>query len=112
MFSPFDVGFPFAMPFLLFVGFVLLFIVVPALVKQARISASPLERRQARLVSKRTEVWGRQRTRTNYYLTFEFDGGHRAEFEATGEQFGLVVEGDAGELVSQGPVIRSFERGL
>lgn len=100
-------------PLLFFLGFVLIFIVIPNVVRSARINASPVLTRSARVVAKRTQVWGHQRrTRTIYYATFELEGGSRQEFETTGGQFGVLVEGDAGSLVTQGPLLRSFQRDL
>lgn len=99
-------------PFLLFLGFILLFIVLPAVLRQIRINSSPMLTRPARVLTKRTEVWGHKATRTSYYVTFELDGAVREEFETTGEQWGLLVEGDEGTLVTQGPALRSFDRAL
>lgn len=109
-FGPFGGINPLLIPLFLFLGFVLLFVVIPALVRQARISASPVQTRRARVIAKRMQVWGHQRTRTNYYVAFELEGGGREEFATSGEQYGILVEGDEGSLTTQGPLLHDFQR--
>jgi hypothetical protein len=41
-------------------------------------------------------VWRTTSTTTFYYLTFEFTDGSREEFGVTGEEYGLLAEGDRG----------------
>lgn len=47
---------------------------------------------------------------TWYYVTFQVDSGDRMEFSVTGSQYGLLVEGDYGQLSFQGTRYLSFER--
>ena len=47
---------------------------------------------------------------TSYYVTFEVKSGDRMEFMVSGQEFGLLVEGDYGELTFQGSRYKSFER--
>lgn len=63
----------------------------------------------ARVATKRTDVWG-DHAHTSYYATFEFESGDRTEFSLTGEQFGMLAEGDSGRLTFKGPQFLSFER--
>ena len=47
---------------------------------------------------------------TWYYATFEVDSGDRMELELTGEEYGLLAEGDLGELTFQGSRYLGFAR--
>ncbi len=49
-------------------------------------------------------------TSTDYYVTFQVDSGDRMEFQVTGEEYGLLAEGDYGELSFQGTRYLSFLR--
>ena len=48
--------------------------------------------------------------RTNYYATFQFESGDRLELELEGNEYGLIVEGDRGNLTFQGSRFLKFER--
>jgi hypothetical protein len=113
------------MPDLLFPIFTVFFVVffiaifafiVWAIFNQMRIAArnraSALLSREARLVGKRQDVHGggETRARMSYYATFEFTDGSREEFGVTGEEYGLLAEGDRGILQSQGTWYKGFER--
>ena len=47
-----------------------------------------------------------------YYATFQFDSGDRLELQMTGQEFGLIIEGDRGKLTFQGTRFLGFERML
>ncbi|SEO41616.1 Protein of unknown function [Amphibacillus marinus] len=47
---------------------------------------------------------------TDYYVTFEFDSGDRSEFKLSGKQYGILSEGDTGQLTFQGTRYLSFNR--
>ncbi len=47
---------------------------------------------------------------TSYYVTFEVSSGDRMELHMAGSQYGLIVEGDYGDLTFQGTRYISFER--
>ena len=65
----------------------------------------------ATVVAKRSEVEGsRNSTDTTYYGTFELAGAHRIEMEVSGREFGMLAEGDRGELTHQGKRFQSFAR--
>ncbi len=49
-------------------------------------------------------------TSTTYYVTFQVDSGDRMELPMTGAEFGLLVEGDRGELTFQGTRYLGFQR--
>lgn len=49
-------------------------------------------------------------TSTSYYVTFQVDSGDRMELHMTGPEYGLLVEGDRGNLTFQGIRYLSFER--
>ena len=76
----------------------------------------------AELVSRRTEVstfhhGGHNGTdmchtssSTTYYVTFQVDSGDRMEFSVSGQEYGLLAEGDRGKLTFQGTRYLGFER--
>lgn len=47
---------------------------------------------------------------TWYYVTFQVDSGDRMEFSVTGSEYGMLAEGDTGNLSFQGTRYLSFER--
>ena len=51
-----------------------------------------------------------QSTSTSYYVTFQVESGDRMELHMTGQQFGMLVEGDRGKLTFQGTRYLGFER--
>ena len=74
----------------------------------------------ATIVAKRTNV-SRHRhgganghhhhhTSTTYYVTFQVESGDRMEFHITGQEYGLLVEGDNGNMSFQGTRYLGFER--
>lgn len=49
-------------------------------------------------------------TSTSYYVTFQVDSGDRMEFHVSGSEYGMLVEGDRGNLSFQGTRYLGFER--
>lgn len=49
-------------------------------------------------------------TSTHYYVTFQFDSGDRLELHIPGREYGMLAEGDVGELTFQGTRYLGFER--
>lgn len=49
-------------------------------------------------------------TSTVYYVTFEVESGDRLEFEVSGDEYGILVEGDQGKLTFQGTRYQGFVR--
>ncbi len=69
----------------------------------------------ATVVSKRTNVSHHHHDHhthhsTSYYVTFEVDSGDRMELHMTGQEYGMLVEGDRGNLSFQGTRYLGFER--
>lgn len=86
----------------------------------SRNNNSPRLTVNARVINKRTQV-GHHRHKgtsdhyhthsyTNYYVTFEVESGDRMEMEVSGQESGLMVEGDQGSLTFQGTRFLGFER--
>ncbi len=49
-------------------------------------------------------------TSTTYYATFQFDSGDRLELHVSGREYGLLAEGDVGDLTFQGTRYLGFAR--
>ena len=49
-------------------------------------------------------------TSTSYYVTFQVDSGDRMELHMTGQEYGMLVEGDKGYLSFQGTRYLGFDR--
>lgn len=74
----------------------------------------------AKVINKRTQVGYRHHRGTsdhyhshgytNYFVTFEVESGDRMELEVTGEESGLMIEGDTGMLTFQGTRFLGFAR--
>ncbi len=70
----------------------------------------------ARVVSRRTHTSHRTNPNgvgsrsTSYYATFQFESGDRLELKMLGREYGLIVEGDRGNLTFQGTRFLGFER--
>lgn len=80
-------------------------------------NASPRLTVPATVVSKRQNVSHHHRghdhmthTSTNYYVTFQVDSGDRIELAMSGYEYGMLVEGDRGNLRFQGTRYQGFER--
>jgi hypothetical protein len=69
----------------------------------------------ATIVAKRTNVSHHRHEGANtvyhhYYITFQVESGDRIEFQVAGQQYGLLVEGDRGNLSFQGTRFLGFVR--
>ena len=51
-------------------------------------------------------------TSTTYYVTFQVESGGRMEFHISGQEYGLLIEGDHGNLSFQGTRYLGFERSI
>lgn len=49
-------------------------------------------------------------TATQYYVTFQVESGDRMELSVNGTEYGMLSEGDEGNLTFQGTRYLSFER--
>ena len=67
----------------------------------------------ATVVAKRSDVHRgieTMHTFTSYYVTFQVESGDRMEFEVSDMEYGMLAEGDSGELTFQGTRYLSFQR--
>lgn len=97
---------------LIFIGFVL-YSIIKGVTTYTRNNAAERLTERARILTKRTNVSGGSgdsRAFTTYYITFEFEDGHRSEFQVRADEYGLLVEGDEGRLTHQGTRYLGFER--
>ena len=119
-FGGFDLfGILFTLMFLLIAGaFVVL--LVKGISQWNKNNHSPKLTVPAVIVAKRTNV-SRHRhgganghhhhhTSTTYYVTFQVDSGDRMEFHVSGQEYGLLIEGDRGNLSFQGTRYLGFDR--
>lgn len=76
---------------------------------------------EAKVVAKRTNVsrhhhsggvndFGHTSASTTYYVTFEVASGDRMELRMAGHEYGMLIEGDFGELTFQGTRYLGFAR--
>ena len=75
---------------------------------------------EATVVAKRTDVTHHHHNHANggmhtshstwYYVTFQVESGDRMELAVSGNEFGMLVEGDFGKLTFQGTRFLGFER--
>ena len=49
-------------------------------------------------------------TFSSYYVTFQVESGDRMEFEVSDMEYGMLAEGDSGELTFQGTRYLNFQR--
>ena len=108
--------FMFTFVFLLFIG-VFVSILVKGISQWNKNNNSPRLTVPATVVAKRTNVshhhhgtgHGMHHS-TSYYVTFEVESGDRMELHMSGSEFGLLVEGDKGDLTFQGTRYLGFIR--
>lgn len=65
------------------------------------------------VVSKRTQVRGggnNSHASTRYFVTFQVESGDRMELMVHGSEYGMLAEGDFGELIFQGTRYHGFTR--
>lgn len=92
---------------------IVMFAVVKGLSEWASNNAQPVLTERATMVTKRTRVWGGSgdsSASTSYYATFELPSGERREVRVSGTEYGLLAEGDQGELTVQGTRYKGFVR--
>lgn len=113
--SPFGMGSSFGIMgvfvplfFVLFFG-ILAVLIFQGIAKWNKNNNSPKLTVDAKVIARRTHVWG-DHSRTDYYITFEVESGDRLELEVPSSQFGYLVEGDKGKLTFQGTRFLGFER--
>ncbi len=113
----------FGIVFFLFIAF-FIFAIIKGITQWSKNNQSPRLMVDAVLVSKRTNVSHHHHhnsnpndgmgmhssTSTSYYLTFQFESGDRMEFHVSGQEYGLLAEGDRGKLTFQGTRYQGFTR--
>lgn len=97
--------------FILVFGFII-FTIIKSIGTWNKNNHSPRVNSNAKVVTKRSGVHGGGETnaRSLYYVTFEFNSGDRLEMQVDGDEYGLLVEGDYGELTFQGTRYIGFSR--
>ncbi len=106
----------FTLMFLLVFGMIL-FTVIRGVGEWHKNNNSPRLTVQATVVSKRGDVTHHHdanthavHTSTTYYVTFQVASGDRMELHVSGREYGMLVEGDSGNLTFQGTRYLGFER--
>ena len=102
--------------FLFFAIFISVFVFsFSKIIKQNKINnSSPRLKVEAKVVDKRdhhshSHSNNHSHTYYSYYITFEFESGDRMELQMSGNEYGMLVEGDAGMLSFQGTQYLEFE---
>jgi hypothetical protein len=88
-------------------------VAIHGFVRIGRLLSAPVRTSPARIVGKRTEVWGGgtdTSASTTYFLTLELEGGARRELSTGGRVYGLVAEGDVGVAFTRGVSVLDFRR--
>lgn len=109
----------FALAFFLVIGMFLVF-AVKGIAQWNQNNHSPRLTVPAVIVAKRTNVirhhhggaggHHHHHASTSYYVTFQFGGGDRMELLVSGSEYGMLMEGDQGDLSFQGTRYLGFER--
>lgn len=117
MFSIMEVFFP--IMFLLVFG-IIIFTIIRGLREWDSNNKQPILNVNAKLISKRTSTSRHNHSMNNghnhissstsYYVTFEVNSGDRMEFKVSGKEYGMLAEGDTGELIFQGSRYHRFNR--
>jgi len=112
-------GILFSIVFLLFIC-VFVVIIVKGLAQWSKNNKSPRLTVPATVVAKRTNVshhhgagtnnMHHHHTSTTYYVTFQVESGDRMELHVAGHEYGMLIEGDRGNLSFQGTRYLGFER--
>jgi len=106
------------------VGFLIFFVIrgivgwIKGISQWSKNNNSPVLSAYARVVSKRISVsnnlhtdsngFSHNSSSTSYYVTFQVENGDRLEFQMSGNEYGLIVEGDEGKLTFQGTRYKGF----
>lgn len=94
---------------------VFIFVAVKSFSQWNKNNHSPRLTVDAKVVSKRTNYHRSSGSSTHmghttYYVAFEVSSGDRMELSVQGSEYGLLVEGDFGELTFQGTRYLGFQR--
>lgn len=110
-------------PILIGIGFILLFgIMIATIIKGIKEwnknNHSPKLTVPATVVAKRADVThchshaNMYSSYTNYYVTFQVESSDRMELHVKDSQYGLMAEGDTGNLSFQGTRFLEFKRNM
>ena len=105
-------------PIIVIGGFI--FVIIKGIANYSRNASQPVLTEHVRVIGKRTNVSSRmnssnsnmhnRRTSTTYYVAFETDAGQRLELRMSGREYGIIMEGDIGNLMYQGEWFKGFDR--
>ena len=106
----------FSMVFLLVFG-IIIYTIFRSVKRERNNDQSPRLTVEAKVVAKRNHIsrsGGHYdnvvNSHTTYFVTFEVKSGDRMELQMQGHEYGLLVEGDFGELTFQGTRYLGFQR--
>ena len=106
----------FAIAFLLVFG-IFAVMMIKGIIQWNRNNHCPKLTVPATLIARRTNVssslhsgTNHHHTCTTYYVTFQVESGDRIEFRISGQEYGLLLEGDHGNLHFQGTRYLGFDR--
>lgn len=95
---------------------VIIAVIVKSLITWQKNNNSPRLIVNAEIVTKRISVShnghanGTHVSHTWYYVTFQVESGDRMELSVSGQEYGMLAEGDRGRLTFQGTRYLGFER--
>ncbi|MEH7348339.1 DUF2500 domain-containing protein [Gottfriedia acidiceleris] len=106
-FGPIFIGISFVIVISIFV-----FSIIKGVTQWNKNNNSPKLNVKAKAITKRTAVHGGREhsSYSNYFVTFEVESGDRLEFQVKDTEYGMIVEGDDGELTFQGTRYQGFIR--
>lgn len=120
-FGFFDFGFAVLIPILTTIFFIVVIgVIIATMVRNIKQwnknNNSPRLTVDATVIAKRTNVTHNRtrdhhhHTSTSYHVTFEVASGDRMELEMDGPEYGMLLEGDQGQLSFQGTRYLGFQR--
>lgn len=108
---------PFFMLFFIFVVGMIIFSMITSAKRYHKNATSPILTQHAKVITKRTSVTRHHSsnnnvgsTHTHYFVTFETDAGQRMELTTSGQEYGMLAEGDQGLVTYQGEWFKEFKR--
>ncbi len=110
------ISFLFPIFFMLIFGLIM-FRIIKGIGQWRSNNKQPILNVEAEVVAKRTHVSKQHNnngahvhTSTTYYVTFQVQSGDRMEFVVPSKEYGMLVEGDRGNLIFQGTRYHGFHR--
>lgn len=91
---------------------IVVFSIIKGVTQWNKNNNSPKLNVKAKAIAKRTAVQGggEHSAYSRYFVTFEVESGDRIEFQVKDTEYGMIVEGDDGELAFQGSRFLGFSR--